>query len=232
MSNLGFFDTLEVQASYDQALNGILDSIFESVSDTIDYFQDIPENAILAFKRQVIQKLQPEIDRVRQETLADLKKDIIAQLPSMRALIEQKSPELIAALQKQIALEVVRSSIPWISVGTPTVITPGDEGLVAEKDLISQTPMLIPNKEIEINELKFGNPHLIAQDLLTPDVIDAIQQNVSIPMRQSLRTHLVVPIGKKLAITSIASFGLGVVVTVAGYSIYNVIKQNKQRARR
>ncbi len=233
MNDQGFFDTIEMQrVSHDPVLNGILDSIFETVSDTMDYFQDIPENAILAFKKQIIQRLQPEIDRVRREALVDLKKEVIAQLPSMKLLIEQKGPELIDALQKQIALEVVRSSVPWVNVGAPTIITPGDRGLEVEKDLILQIPNLISNKEIAINDLKFGNPKDISQELLTPDVVDSIQQNISIPLRQNIKTHLAAPIRKQIAYSSLGSFGLGIAVTIAGYTMYGVLKKKKERQRK
>jgi hypothetical protein len=198
----------------------------------MDYFQDIPENAIIAFKKQIIQRLQPEIDRVRREALVDLKKEVIAQLPSMKLLIEQKGSELIDALQKQIALEIVRSSMPWVDVGAPTIITPGDRGLEVEKDLILQIPNLISNKEIAINDLKFGNPKDISQELLTPDVVDSIQQNISIPLRQNIKTHLVAPIRKQIAYSSLGSFGLGIAITIAGYTMYGVLKKKKERQRK
>ncbi len=185
--------------------------------------------AKIVVAREIISYLQPEIDRVRNQSLDKFNKNLLALLPKMKKVIEQKgtssSRELISMIDNKL-----KSVIPFASKKNVEEIKDDNQ----ENVLLNA----IPNEDISVDlsyvgispdiKLTLANPREMFNRVYNNELQTSIDKNIVVPMQNVLDREVVKPLKKRAVIVGSSIFALGALTTLGGVWAYLHFKGKKE----
>jgi hypothetical protein len=236
-SSLGFFEVAEIDNQIKGQLAGVVDKVVKNVTKEA---KGTASQTAQNLKEEILRKLQPEIDKMRDGAIITVKKHIIEKLPTVRKLIEENGPaiaeKLIMLLDNKLR-EVVGMAMRKAQETVGLKNAQGAPAKPEEVEPFAVITNLVPNMEVSAQGLKLANPQKMAKLLLDKQLDEAIKKNVVIPMSDTVQKDLAPPLRKRAAIGVAGVFGLGALTALLGVGIYvyatspSVPKTNNKKRR-
>lgn len=220
LSGLGFFEVTEIDNKIKNQLAGVVDKVVKNVTKEA---KGAATQTAQNLKEEILRKLQPEIDKMRDGAIITVKKHIIEKLPTVRKLIEENGPaiaeKLIMLLDNRLR-ELVGMTIRQVQEKTGFKNAQGDPAKPEEIEPFAVITSLVPDMEVSAQGLKLANPQTMTKMLLDKQLDEAIKTNVVIPMNNTVQKNLAPAVKKRATIGAASIFGLGALTALIGVGIY------------